>query len=178
MKFTIFDLEHQDYKVIQIGAIAASYSPKDGMTILETLSLDVKWDDLVISDYICELTGIDQDRHDAGVPFEKAATALRKLHTDNSCFPNPIVWGQGDVKLLETNGMNVRCFGRRIIDVKTMFVGYQIARDEPFTGGLIKSMKRIGAPLYDPDNAHDAYVDAYNTMNMFAHLSSKMNGSK
>jgi inhibitor of KinA sporulation pathway (predicted exonuclease) len=87
-------------------------------------------------------------------------------------FMNPLTWGGGDSAELrqQLGGAydDQYVFGRRWIDVKTVFIAQQMARGEPFLGGLRKSMNRVGCRF--EGKAHDALVDAENTFKMFRYL--------
>ncbi len=85
---------------------------------------------------------------------------------------NPLTWGGADSETLRLS-LGLPCnehwlFGRRWLDVKTVFTAFQDARDLPATGGLATSMKKVG--LFFEGRKHDAADDAWNTFRMYHRL--------
>jgi len=118
------------------------------------------------------LTGITNDQNKGGVSLEEAYSQIEADVRELKPFMNPLTWGGGDSAELrqQLGGAydDQYVFGRRWIDVKTVFIAQQMARGEPFLGGLRKSMNRVGCRF--EGKAHDALVDAENTFKMFRYL--------
>ena len=138
---------------------------------------------------ITKLTGIKQEMVDNGMSLYEAYEIVRKIHdgvyTLNGKqvrpFRNPLTWGGGDSlellnelnskrtfvdKVLKRNIINkdFYCFGRRWIDVKTLFQTYMIDNEKYGQGGLSKSLLKMG--LTFKGKKHDALDDAINTFYM------------
>jgi len=126
-----------------------------------------------ITPFITQLTGIDDDtiRNNA-VSHEVVAEELGELLTKKNCFSNPVTWGQGDADELKEEfrqrEIDFPFFGRRIFDVKTIYVYNQIVAGRSPSGGLRKAMGTYGLPFVG--TPHRAYTDAFNTLLFFFHL--------
>lgn len=82
---------------------------------------------------------------------------------------NPLTWGGADGHTFcEKAGQPAVVFGRRWIDVKTLFTGYSLANGRPGHGGLASSMRAVG--LRFQGQKHNAADDAANTFLMFHRL--------
>lgn len=156
-------------KIIQVGV--AIGSPKDPDNIkLESWYIDPGEP---IEPRITELTGITNDTIKAcSVSHSEVAANLATMITKYKPFVNPVTWGQGDaLELLEEfkdKGIHSPFFGRRIIDVKTIYVMLEQVNGRSPSGGLKKSMNRYGCKfLGDP---HVAPIDAFNTLRFYFHL--------
>jgi inhibitor of KinA sporulation pathway (predicted exonuclease) len=126
-----------------------------------------------ITPFISGLTGItDNVIAEKAVPHAQVAKELGALIDVYNCFPNPVTWGQGDAQELrnefQERGVEFRYFGRRILDVKTIFVFHQIAQGKTPSGGLKKSIGAAG--LKFEGQPHRAADDSYNTLRFFFHL--------
>jgi inhibitor of KinA sporulation pathway (predicted exonuclease) len=131
-----------------------------------------------VTPFISGLTGItDEVIREKAVSHTQVAKELGALVDVYKCFPNPITWGQGDALELKgefrERGINFPYFGRRIFDVKTVFVFHQIALGKTTSGSLKKSMSSYG--LKFDGEPHRAADDAYNTLRFFFHLLSREN---
>lgn len=177
--FTAFDLEcnQPSKKIIQIGAVVGDLDTGDiidkmCITInpMEQLGMCEGGDEHERS--ITDLTGITQAQVDAGVTLEYAYIKLNSFHSRS--FINPIVWGGGDARALrEQLSPEIFkdfpwCFGRREIDVKTLFIAYQLANGKSKQAGLSKAMSKVG--LSFRGHAHRADWDAENTWKMFVRM--------
>ncbi len=123
-----------------------------------------------ITPFITKLTGIDDETiKNYSTEHKYVAQELGELIKTYNCFTNPITWGQGDVQELkcEFNERNIDFpfFGRRIFDVKTVYVFNQMMRGRSVSGGLRKAMNIYG--LKFDGEPHRAPVDAYNTLKLF-----------
>lgn len=126
---------------------------------------------------IIQLTGITQEQVDKGVTLTEAYDELIHYHKLYRCFRNPLTWGGGDSATLRSQlglGNEQFLFGRRWIDVKTIYQAYRISQGLGFQGGLAKSIHRVGGQFQG--RKHDAENDARNTWHMFWLLLEKMRG--
>ncbi len=131
-----------------------------------------------IHPFIIGLTGIDDNIiRDQAVPMAQMAEELSSVIKDNNVFVNPLQWGQGDADelLKEFREANIIFphFGRRILDVKTLFVFLEMANGRSPAGGLSSSMGRYKVKF--EGKAHRADVDAYNTLKFFFALLDRQN---
>ena len=176
MKLTSLDLEmnQPSGRIIQIGACVGDTNTGE---ILETLSVLVHpgiGDP--ITEFITGLTGITQQQVDTdGTSLLEAYDILKDLHTRHQCFMNPLTWGGGDSyelkKQLERDfgWVNNWCFGRRWIDVKTLYHTRQLARDGKVQAGLARALTKLG--LQFKGRKHNAKDDAVNTFYAYLELS-------
>lgn len=156
-------------RIIEVGV--AIGSPRNPDSIVS-----VNWylnPDGPISPFISKLTGItDEVISERSLPHKTVAKDLGALIDVYKCFPNPITWGQGDADELKAEfrerGIDFPHFGRRIFDVKTIFVFDQIVKGNSPSGGLKKAMNMYGIKFQG--EPHRASVDAVNTLRLFFHL--------
>jgi inhibitor of KinA sporulation pathway (predicted exonuclease) len=127
-----------------------------------------------ITPFITQLTGItDEIIKEKSVSHDKLAEELGMLVSWEKCFVNPVVWGGGgegnDATELkdEFRERNIEFpfFGRRVIDVKTLYVFNQMVRGKTPSGGLRKSMISYGLDFIG--QSHRADNDALNTLRFF-----------
>ena len=162
------DLEYnqQSGKIIQIGAAIGDMRTS---SILESFSVIVNPGE-PISDFIQTLTGVTQQRVDEeGMDLKSAAALLFAFIARHKPFMNPVVWGIGDSESLrEELGLKDErwVFGRRTIDTKTIHVAMCLARGISTKGGLGATMAKHYGLTFD-GRAHDAKVDAENTLKLF-----------
>lgn len=167
--FTCLDLEMNQPSgtIIQIGAVVGNITTGE---ILERLSIYVHTDEILRED-IVKLTKIHQEDVDNGIELIDAYRELKRMHKNHHAFVNPVTWGGGDsLELLQQlqakyPGFDGWPFGRRWIDVKTLFLGWRIANRKPLQGGLARSMAKVNVQFNG--HAHDARWDAENTFHMF-----------
>jgi inhibitor of KinA sporulation pathway (predicted exonuclease) len=174
-KYFSLDLELNNLKngktprIIEVGiAIGSPLSPDSIMTV--NWYLDPKEP---ISPFISNLTGIDDVTISSkAVTHQTVAKELGALLDVHKCYVNPVTWGQGDAKELKNEfserGIEFPYFGRRILDVKDIFVYKQIVKGITTSSGLKKAMGMYG--LKFKGEAHRAAVDAENTLRFFFHL--------
>ena len=123
-----------------------------------------------ITPFITKLTGIDDETiKNYSTEHKYAAQELGELIKTYNCFTNPITWGQGDAQELKDEFKEKEIyfpfFGRRIFDVKTLYVFNQMVRGRSVSGGLRKAMNIYG--LKFEGEPHRAKNDAYNTLKLF-----------
>jgi len=177
MNFFVMDLEmnQPSEKIIQLGAVVGDV--KTGI-IYDEISVYVNPQES-LSEKIVNLTGITDAKVQSGTTLLDAYEQAKVLHQKHSCFMNPVVWGGNDAGFLRSQlGMDNETwiFGRRFIDVKTLFVGYAISNDMKLFGGLARSMGKVG--LKFQGKKHNALDDSKNTFYMAHFLISKMGAFK
>jgi len=156
-------------KIIQVGvAIGNPTKPDDIKTFSWYLDPEEK-----ITDFIENLTGIsNQLIQEKAISHEVLVKELGEIITENKCFVNPVTWGQGDANELKEEfaqrDIYFPFFGRRIFDVKTIYVFNQIVNGKSPSGGLRKSMNSYG--LKFEGTPHNAEYDALNTLRFFFKL--------
>lgn len=86
-----------------------------------------------------------------------------------NCFPNPVVWGNGDSNLLKQyfidNVGQCRIFGHRDIDVKTIYTFFQIIKSRSTNSSLKSALSSMKLKFHG--NPHRADDDALNTLSLF-----------
>lgn len=174
--FTAIDLEFNQpsNKIIQIGACIFNISTSE---IISKLSIHVNPNE-ALSDFITQLTGINQEHVDSGKSLIDAYSDLVAFHKHHKSFCNPVTWGQGDLEAIRAQVMQGQLgnpggwpFGRRIIDTKTLFVSWRLSQGIPIQGGLARSMLKVG--LKFEGAKHDALDDAINTARMYVAMLTK-----
>jgi inhibitor of KinA sporulation pathway (predicted exonuclease) len=159
-------------KIIQVGiAIGSPVRPEDIQTYVWYINPEEP-----ITPFISQLTGItDEIIQEKAVSHETVAEELGDLLKQNECFANPITWGQGDAEELKTEfrerNIDFPFFGRRIFDVKTIYVFQQMVRGKSVSGGLRSAMGTYG--LKFDGTPHRADEDAKNTLRLFFYLLNK-----
>jgi inhibitor of KinA sporulation pathway (predicted exonuclease) len=162
--------ENSKNKIIQVGiAIGSPIRPNEIQT--HSWYLDPEEE---ISPFIVKLTGIDNQLiKEKAVSHQIVADEFGTLLKVNECFVNMICWGgsgfSSDASELkeEFNERNIYFpfFGRRIVDVKTLYVFHQMVEGKSPSGGLRKSMLSHG--LKFEGITHNAMYDALNTLRFF-----------
>lgn len=119
---------------------------------------------------ITQLTGItDYHVEHESVPLDVVAKELGEIIQQYKPFVNPVTWGRGDMDALigafYRNGCYFPHFGRRYVDVKTLYSIHMLAKNKRPNGGLRSAMGEfkmqfVGTP-------HRADVDAKNTLYLF-----------
>jgi ATP-dependent DNA helicase DinG len=110
-------------KIIQVGvAVGSPFNPENIKTWSWYLNPQEP-----ITPFITQLTGItDEVVKTQSVSYSTLAEELGSVLKEYNVFCNPITWGQGDAQELKDelkqNGVKFPFFGRRIIDVKTIYV--------------------------------------------------------
>jgi inhibitor of KinA sporulation pathway (predicted exonuclease) len=129
-----------------------------------------------ITPFITKLTGIDNQLiKEKSVDHKTVAEELGALININKCFVNPVTWGQGDADELKAEfrerNIHFPFFGRRIFDVKTLYVFNQMVQGKSPSGGLRKSMLSYGIDFQG--QSHRAEIDALNTLRFFFYFLEK-----
>lgn len=157
-------------RIIEVGiAIGSPVRPDEIVSVNWYLNPDEP-----ITPFITKLTGIDDATIQSySVKHEVVAKELGALIKSYNCFTNPVVWGGGgegnDATELKDEfrerDIDFPFFGRRVVDVKTLYVFKQLTKGKNPNGGLKSAlgsnkMKFKGTP-------HRAADDAYNTLLLF-----------
>ena len=170
--FTSLDLEmnQPSGSIVQIGAVVGNIKTGE---ILEKLSVFVNPHE-ILDPFIIKLTKITQEDVDTGVTLEEAYLKLKEMHEKHACFVNVLTWGGGDSQELQSQlkkhnpNFEGWCFGRRWIDVKTLFISWRLANEKPIQGGLAKSMLKLG--LKFNGRKHNALDDSVNTFLLYCKM--------
>lgn len=157
--------------IIQIGAVVGNLVSGQ---ILEEYSAYINCEE-ILDPFIINLTGIKQENVDNGINLFTAYEQLKELHKKHECFRNPLVWGSGDTlclkKQLHITDEELFLFGRRWIDVKTVFISYRWANNLSHQAGLAKALTKLGMQF--DGKKHDGRADAKNTFLIYAELLSR-----
>ena len=162
-------------RIIQVGvSVASPVTPDDIKTFSWYLDPQEP-----ITPFIQQLTGItDEIIKEKSVSHETVAQELGNIITENECFVNPIVWGGGEKNdatelkdEFRERGIDFPFFGRRVIDVKTLYVFNQMVQGKTPSGGLRKSMISYGVNFIG--TSHRAEIDAENTLRFFFYFLNK-----
>lgn len=158
--------------IIQVGAIVGNLKSGE---ILEEYEQFVKIDKK-INPFITQLTGIKDEDVLHGYSLETIYQQLKELKEKHDCFRNPIVWGGGDSEELKRQlklDDELFLFGRRWIDVKTVYISYRWSQGLNTQAGLAKAMTKLG--LQFNGTKHTAKDDAKNTFIVYRKLLNCMN---
>ncbi len=155
-----FDLEmdQPSGKIIQIGGVIGDLSKG---RILTTFNYYINHHDTLNPDII-KLTGITQTQVDNGFELGPIKGEIDKLITQYQCCKSPIVWGNGDLRTLKSQG-GTGYFQdiHRELDIKTLHQFLSLSKGLSMRGGLDKSLGLYG--LKFDGRPHDALADAKNT---------------
>jgi inhibitor of KinA sporulation pathway (predicted exonuclease) len=163
------ELNQPSQSIIQIGAVVGNLASGK---ILEEYSAYINCGE-VLDPFIINLTGIKQENVDNGISLFTAYDQLKELHIKHDCRNRGCVltWGIGDMACLR-NALHLDeesfYFGRRFIDVKTVFISYQWANDLKHQAGLAKALTKLNMQF--DGRKHDGQADAKNTFLIYAEL--------
>jgi len=161
------EFEQPCQTIIQVGVVVGNLKSGE---ILEEYCEHVKVD-IQISDYIRKLTRIKQEDIDNGKSLIEIYQDLIRLHEDYNCFRNPLTWGGGDSQELRSAlklDDEIFLFGRRWIDVKTVYISYMFSQGKSNRSGLAKSLTKLGMQF--KGSKHNAMDDARNTFLIYREL--------
>lgn len=156
-------------RIIQIGAVIGNVQTGE---IISHFDAKVNPRE-ALDERIAKLTGISAAELDAAAPLSAAGEALEAWLTPfaEERTLNPLTWGGGDTETLREQ---LACtderwmFGRRWIDVKTLYVAWRMAQDKGISGGLAKAMTKL--KLAFQGRKHNARDDALNTFRIYRAL--------
>ena len=168
------DLEYEQpcQTIIQVGVVVGNLKSGE---IFKEYCEHVKVEK-PISEDIRKLTGIKQRDIDNGKSLFEIYEDLCDLHREYGCFRNCLTWGGGDSQDLRSAlhlDDEMFLFGRRWIDVKTVFISYMFSKGESHRSGLAKSLLRLGMQF--EGKKHNAKDDAKNTFLIYRELLKIMN---
>lgn len=165
--------------IIQIGAVIGN---------IKTGEIVSRFDSKVnprdhLDPRIVSLTGITQKEVDSAPALIQAYMSmcdwLRPF--DEQRVLNPLTWSGGDTDALHDQVLPCGIceedwvFGRRWLDVKTVFVAWRMAQGHELQGGLARAMTKLG--LTFTGRKHNALCDAENTFRIYRALLKQFNVS-
>jgi inhibitor of KinA sporulation pathway (predicted exonuclease) len=153
-------------KIIQLGYTIFNESGETLKDQLFNINIGVP-----LSSFIKQLTKITDEQISAGTTIDEA---YQNLVNDSKTFGASRVllqWGGGDDTSLRKEITSEWIFGRSALNVKHLFRVYAEANGMRHSGGLRKSMSKVG--LHFKGKAHNALVDAKNTGIMYLWLLNK-----
>lgn len=159
-------------KIISVGGVIGELPSGQ---ILEEFEYFIKIDE-PISDFIVKLTDITNEITDQGITLQEAYQNLRDLRAKYNFVRNPLTWGGGDsLAIKNALGISDRefLFGRRWIDVKTIYQTWRLSQGLKVQAGLAKAMAKSG--LQFQGTKHHAKDDARNTFLFYKFLLTKFN---
>lgn len=156
-------------KIIQVGVALGKISDPEN---IQTFSWYLNPNE-EIAPFITQLTGItDEVVQTQSVTHQVLAQELGEILQKNNVFVNPVVWGGNDaaslIREFKQQEINFPFFGRRILDVKTLFVFQNIVKGKSPSSGLQKAMRSYGLNFIG--DAHRADTDALNTLRFYFYL--------
>lgn len=157
--------------IIQVGLAVGS--PHSGVIRKEAFLVKPSDKTIELHPFITQLTGITQEEYDQGAhTWEEVVAHIVEWHKEYEPFCNPVTWGIGDAydirKTVKGEGLDFPFFGRRIIDVKHLFLYVEAANGRAMSGGLRSAMGRH--KLQFQGKPHRADIDAANTLTFYFHL--------
>jgi inhibitor of KinA sporulation pathway (predicted exonuclease) len=163
------ELNQPSGRVVQIGAVLGNV--RTGNVVSQ---FDVKVNPGgPFSLRIAELTGISPQQIESAPSLAEAGQALAAwlAPRDSVRLLNPLTWGGGDTETLRDQlgfASERWIFGRRWIDVKTLYVAWRMAQGKDISGGLARAMTKLG--LSFRGRKHDALDDSLNTFRIYRAL--------
>ena len=159
-------------KIIQVGVAIGRFQDYICQNQYEEFSWYINPNQKIYQNII-ELTGItDEIINSNSITHQTIHDELKQLINKFNCYPNPIVWGGGDAKLLiqefRENNINCQIFGHRELDVKTLHTFNLIANDRNTKSSLRSALNSYR--LKFEGTPHRAVDDARNTLNLFFNM--------
>jgi len=163
------EMNQPSQRIVQIGAVVGNVRTGE---VLSQFDSKVNPGE-PLSVRISELTGISPQEIESAPNLAVAGESLAAwlAPRDSIRLLNPLTWGGGDTEILRKQlelTDESWMFGRRWIDVKTLYVASRMAQGKEISGGLAKSMTKVG--LTFRGRKHNALDDALNTFRMFRAL--------
>lgn len=166
-------------RIIQIGACVGQWLTGEIVSSFSQLARPAMEP---LDPHIVDLTGITSERMAReGVSLEEAYARLQAWLAPyrEQRHLNPLTWGGGDsLTLREQLGFGDErwAFGRRWLDVKTVYQTWRMLQNKPIEGGLAKAMTKLGLAFIG--RKHDAKDDAVNTFRMYHALLKALGGER
>lgn len=161
-------------EIIQVGWVVFEDSP---FTILSSECYEINIG-VPLSDYIKKLTKIADEQIQNGKTLHEV---YQKLADDRKAYKASrilIQWGGGDdIQLKKELGYPSSWpFGRSSRNVKHLFQDWAYKNNISQSGGLHKSLKKLGLTFKEYGGGeHNAVADAYNTAVIYSFLLNKIN---
>ena len=157
--------------IIQVGFCVGS--PTKGIGYKQQFLVKPVNKQINLYPFITQLTGINQEDYDKNaVEWQIVVNEIKRIHDEYNPFCNPVTWGIGDTyDLIETvkqEQIHFPFFGRRIIDVKHLFLFIECANGRAMSGGLSSAMGKH--KLTFQGQSHRADNDAFNTLKFYFYL--------
>lgn len=175
--FIAFDLEYNQpsHRIIQIGV---AYT-EDRIPEAKSFSILVNPREDIDS-YITNLTGItNQDILEKGISYQAAIRELQSFLETRSFYTQPITWGSSDLRLLKAQAESYGIPQEDTPWLRSTALNLQnvISFQELCKGVKAKNYSlRSACTLHKVPQAvpaHDARVDAINTLNLFLEVHRK-----
>lgn len=167
------DSQLDEEKIIQVGYVIYSLEPDLHIHQEALYHVNIN---VPLSKFIKTLTGISDEDIKDGMSIEEI---YDDLTNDLQIFNfSRIVkqWGGGDMDCLRKELPEVKWeFGHSGCNIKHMYQMYAEANGLNTSGGLKKSLNRIGLG-WEGRKAHNALADAFNTARMHKFLYDKIKG--
>lgn len=163
-------------KIIQVGVAVGNMEMTPDQYITKKWYLDPREP---IFPFITELTGIsDSDIEQYSVSRAECAIELSEFIIKHQPFTNPITWGGGDSSGLlsefKSRDIHFPHFGRRWIDVKTIYTYLQWAKGKNTAKSSLNSALNAFKMKFDGEQ-HRADNDAKNTLALFFRMLKRQN---
>lgn len=157
--------------IIQVGLCVGS--PVSGVHYKHKIFVAPKDKKVILHPFIIKLTGITQEEYDNNLKnWDYVVEIIRQIHDHYTPFCNPVTWGIGDtydfIKAVKSEGIHFPFFGRRIIDVKHLYLFIECANGRSMSGGLSSAMGKH--KLQFEGQSHRADNDAFNTLKFYFYL--------
>ena len=167
------ELNQPSGSIIQVGYVIGNLKSGE---IFQEVCDNIKVEE-EINPFITNLTGITQKDVDNGIDIRESYANMCDFHKEYNCFRNNLQWGQGDSECLERlvrkeiTEVEWFLFGRRSIDVKTVFISYRWANGLNAQAGLAKALNKLGFNF--EGKKHNSLCDAKNTFIIYRELLKK-----
>lgn len=156
-------------RIIQLGYVVFEDEP---YTLLEQRCININIG-VPLSSFIKKLTGITDEQIQNGTTIQDAYNMLISDREKYNASRKLLTWGGGDqTAIMDEVKPDKLHFGRSALNVKHLYQLYQEVNGANPSGGLKKSMSKLGIKF--EGSAHNALVDAINTAKIFVHLKNKL----
>lgn len=157
--------------IIQVGLCVGC--PNRGIDYKNAFLVKPSNKQIVLYPFITKLTGITQEDYDANaVEWQIVVDKIKLIHEYYGPFCNPVTWGISDsydlIETVKREQIPFPFFGRRIIDVKHLFLFIEAANGRSMSGGLSSAMGKH--KLQFQGQSHRADNDAFNTLKFYFYL--------
>lgn len=172
----------EESRIIQVGWCIFVPEENGQCKVLESYSEFINIE-VPLSAFIKQLTAITDEEISNGHYFidsvyEKLVGSMKQYGASRIIRQ----WGSGDQEAIQKE-LSEFCkweFGHSGMNVKHLYQAYALANGMIASGGLSRSMGKLGLPWLSKHNGsgkHNAEVDAINTARFYCLLESKFNGN-